>query len=320
MALTGVHAGRQYDARGVPAGGVSAQPMQRRPQRRHGRGRQVPAALQRLPPVLPGVVHAQRRRRPRGRRRRVHGDGPQRPLAGWSRRSTIRRRAPATRRVAGIGTGSHMVTSSVLDPATYPQFASEEAADWVLPGGAPFDPHTGEWYMYSQNADERVQAPDPDDRPDRRHRRPGGQPLVLDLVQHRAGLRLPVRRGSRGGSGRLDHPAGRERAHHPGHGYQLHGRLGGGRLHNHLLRYQTLDPANGTCIPTGTTGEWHAGNGNSAGWQEWSIDLSRWAGKQVEIGIVFATDGGVTRRPGRARGRHHGHRRFHGGGDLVRDR
>ncbi len=42
----------------------------------------------------------------------------------------------------GIGTGTHLVTSSILDPETYPQFASEEAADWVTEG-APFDPHTG---------------------------------------------------------------------------------------------------------------------------------------------------------------------------------
>ena len=54
----------------------------------------------------------------------------------------------------GIGTGNNVVTSSVLDPATYPQFASEQAADWVLPGGAPFDPHTGDSYMYSQNSDQ----------------------------------------------------------------------------------------------------------------------------------------------------------------------
>ena len=32
-------------------------------------------------------------------------------------------------------------------------------------------------------------------------------------------------------------------------------------------------PATGTCTSTGTTGTWNASSGNSAGWQEWSVDL-----------------------------------------------
>jgi hypothetical protein len=70
-------------------------------------------------------------------------------------------------------------------------------------------------------------------------------------------------------------------------------------LHNHLRHYQTYDPAGqGSCTATGTTGEWHAASGNSGGWQEWRIDLSRYAGKQVEISIVFATDWGTLTVPG----------------------
>ena len=42
------------------------------------------------------------------------------------------------------------MTSSILEPETYPQFASEEAADWAS-GAAAFDPHTEAWYMTSQN-------------------------------------------------------------------------------------------------------------------------------------------------------------------------
>ena len=54
----------------------------------------------------------------------------------------------------GLGTGTQLVTSSVLPPDEYPQFESSQAADWVLPGGAAFDPHSGSQYMYSQNVDQ----------------------------------------------------------------------------------------------------------------------------------------------------------------------
>ncbi len=54
----------------------------------------------------------------------------------------------------GFGTGNFLVTSSILSESDYPQFASDQAADWLLSGGAPFDPHTGTKYMFSQNASE----------------------------------------------------------------------------------------------------------------------------------------------------------------------
>ncbi len=41
-----------------------------------------------------------------------------------------------------------MITSSVLDPARYPTFAdSRNAADWLRPGAAPFDPYSGSYYL-----------------------------------------------------------------------------------------------------------------------------------------------------------------------------
>ena len=35
------------------------------------------------------------------------------------------------------------------------------------------------------------------------------------------------------------------------------------------------------------------GSGRSAGWEQWSIDLSRYAGRQVEISIAYASDWSV---------------------------
>jgi hypothetical protein len=60
-------------------------------------------------------------------------------------------------------------------------------------------------------------------------------------------------------------------------------------LHPQLDHYQTQTGAS-TCTPSGTSGVWHAASGNSGGWQEWSIDLSAYAGDPVEISIAYASD------------------------------
>jgi hypothetical protein len=69
-------------------------------------------------------------------------------------------------------------------------------------------------------------------------------------------------------------------------------------LHPFLTRYQTFDPATGQCSATGTTGEWHAANGSSAGWQQWQVDLGPYAGSQVEISITVLSDWAVQQFPG----------------------
>ena len=55
------------------------------------------------------------------------------------------------------------------------------------------------------------------------------------------------------------------------------------QLAHYLTRQGERVPVN--CTPTGTTGTWHASSGESAGWEEWSIDLAPFAGKQVEVAI-----------------------------------
>ncbi|BCB83604.1 hypothetical protein Psuf_009170 [Phytohabitans suffuscus] len=57
------------------------------------------------------------------------------------------------------------------------------------------------------------------------------------------------------------------------------------QLHPFLAHYQGAD-----CSPTGTTGSWNAATGPSGGWVEWSVDLSAYAGKQVELSITYASD------------------------------
>jgi hypothetical protein len=63
------------------------------------------------------------------------------------------------------------------------------------------------------------------------------------------------------------------------------------QLHERLQSYPDRQPRH--CTPTGTSGEWNAATGNSSGWQDWEIDISRYAGQKVEIAIVAATDWAV---------------------------
>lgn len=60
--------------------------------------------------------------------------------------------------------------------------------------------------------------------------------------------------------------------------------LGG---HPHLLHY--LTPGN-PCLPTGTTGSWHAFTAESGDWVPVSFDLSAYAGQQVEVVVSYVTD------------------------------
>lgn len=69
-------------------------------------------------------------------------------------------------------------------------------------------------------------------------------------------------------------------------------------LHPFLTHYQTFDATTGQCSPTGTSGQWHAANGSSSGWQQWQIDLAPYVGKQVELSITVLSDWGLQQFPG----------------------
>ena len=92
------------------------------------------------------------------------------PLAGFTGELDGADSAQNQADAAHLGTATHLITSSVLDPATHPDFASSPAASWE--GAGQFTARTGSWFMHSQVADEALEAPDPDDRPHRPdHRR-----------------------------------------------------------------------------------------------------------------------------------------------------
>ncbi|MDP9143224.1 MAG: immune inhibitor A, partial [Actinomycetota bacterium] len=56
-------------------------------------------------------------------------------------------------------------------------------------------------------------------------------------------------------------------------------------FHPFLLHYQDQN-----CAPTGSSGEWWAATGASDGYEQWTVDLSRYAGSQVEVSLTYATD------------------------------
>jgi Immune inhibitor A peptidase M6 len=41
---------------------------------------------------------------------------------------------------------------------------------------------------------------------------------------------------------------------------------------------------------SGTTGTWSAVSGGSDGYEQWTIDLSQFAGRQIEISLSYASD------------------------------
>ncbi len=60
-------------------------------------------------------------------------------------------------------------------------------------------------------------------------------------------------------------------------------------LHPFLTHYQT-DNGDGSCSPSGATGEWWAISGASDGYEQWTVDLSAYAGTDVEVSISYASD------------------------------
>ncbi|TDO45023.1 immune inhibitor A peptidase M6 [Kribbella sp. VKM Ac-2527] len=178
-------------------------------------------------------------------------------------------------------TAAFLLTSSFLPPAEFPQFASSAAFKWQRPGAAPFEPFTGDWYLYSQRADVSYK------RLTRTIDLTGATSGALSfkasydteldwdylmVEAHTVGQDDWTTLPDTGGHTQQDTgqscPAGWVEALHP-----------------HLAHYQ-----NAACEPTGSSGSWNAATGRSSGWQDWNVDLTAYAGKQVEVSISYVSD------------------------------
>jgi hypothetical protein len=181
-------------------------------------------------------------------------------------------------------TASFLTTSSFLPPAQFPAFNPSSApVDWLRPGGSPFDPHTGAWYVYSGRADISYK------QLTRTITVPAAATASLNFFTsydteadwdflfveaHEVGTdnwtTLPDINGHTSNSTGESCPAGWVE-----------------QLHPFLAHYQGEGT---TCTGVGTTGTWNAASGASGGWVPWSVDLSGYAGKQVEVSISYASD------------------------------
>jgi hypothetical protein len=181
---------------------------------------------------------------------------------------------------------SFIATSGILSPAVYPQFTSWPSAKYDRPGG-PFSPHTGSYYMYSNIADVSYKR----------------LTRTVDLTGETSGnLSFWISRDTEQDWDHVfveAHTVGQDNwttlPDQNGHTTTATGEScpeGWRELHPWLDHYQTWDGAS-TCTPTGTTGSWNAASGNSHGWEQWSVDLSAYAGQQVEVSIAYVSDWSV---------------------------
>jgi hypothetical protein len=201
-----------------------------------------------------------------------------------------------------IATGDFL---KVTDPNdSFPQFDSTPAAEYQSGISGPFDPHTGQSFMWSDRADRAYK------RLQRTITVPAGGVTLsfwtsynlelnfdyLIVEAHHVGqddwTTLPDQNGHTTSSLAADRscPGGWS---NPNDAANV--------LHPFLTHYQTFQPG-GTCTPTGSTGsppgQWNAANASSSGWQQWQIDLSPYAGSQVELAITALSDWGFQQFPG----------------------
>jgi hypothetical protein len=192
-------------------------------------------------------------------------------------------------------TASLLTTSSILPTANYPQFASDAPAAWQTDIEAPFEPFDGSQYLYSDRADVSY----------KRLTRP------LDLTGA-ASPSLTFRTSYDAEAG-WDFLMVEIHTQDQDDWTTLPATLPDGttvtsddtgsscpegwieELHPFLNHYQTHN-ADETCSPTGNVGsppgEWNAATGRSGGWEEWNVDLSDYAGQQVEVSISYVSDWG----------------------------
>ncbi|HEV8622131.1 MAG TPA: zinc carboxypeptidase, partial [Actinomycetota bacterium] len=172
---------------------------------------------------------------------------------------------------------SFITTSSILKPDQYGQFTSTAPAEWSTGIAGPYEPHSGLQYEYSQRADIRYQrlmntftVSPSDDQLSFFISYDTEEDWDFVFVEaHTVGqddwVTLPVAdiTGSSTGESCTE---------------------GWFELHPWLERYQGTD-----CSGTG----WNATSGRSQGWEEWTVDLSAWHDKQVEVSISYASDWAV---------------------------
>lgn len=188
---------------------------------------------------------------------------------------------------------SFLTTSSILPKAEYPQFASDPSIKFNRPPA--FDPPTGTHYAFSQAADDSYKR----------------LTKTIDLTgKSSASLTFKASYDAEPDWDFLvveAHTVGQDDwttlVDRNGHtdadvaDNQSCPQIPILDEHPFLAHYLTHQPGAdeddpGTCTATGTTGTWNAATGNSGGFQDFDIDLTAYAGKQVEVSISYVSDEG----------------------------
>ena len=198
----------------------------------------------------------------------------------------------------GAGNQDHSatfaVTSSLLDPETYPTFAdSKSLASWLRPGAGPFSPFSGQYYMASnahstayKRLGKTVDLSDADSG-ELTFKFSSDLEARWDFMMVEAHVldddgddsndvwtTLPDTNEHTSTDTGLSCPEGLA--------------SGSDAVHPFLLHYY-----NEECEPTGSTGEWNAHTGPASGWEDWTVDLTPFAGERVELFITNVTDWGT---------------------------
>jgi Zinc carboxypeptidase/Immune inhibitor A peptidase M6 len=197
-----------------------------------------------------------------------------------------------------IATGDFL---QVTDPArSFPQFESWPAAEYLSGLAGPFDPHTGSSFMWSNRADRAYK------RLSRTINVPAGGATLSFWTSYNLELDFDYLIVEAHTVGQDDWTTLPDANGHTTDDLSNDQSCTGGWsnpedtanvLHPFLTHYQTQNP-DGSCSPTGSTGHWHAANGSSSGWQQWSVDLAPYANSQVEISITALSDWGLQQFPG----------------------
>ncbi|MGH2994903.1 MAG: hypothetical protein ACRDON_05870 [Gaiellaceae bacterium] len=177
-------------------------------------------------------------------------------------------------------TASFLTTSSLLKPDAYPQFSSTAPAVWASGGAGAFEPYDGSQYVYSNRADityKRLFRPITPAAGEMTFRVSYDTEAAWDFVFveiHDLATDTWVTAPDLNGHTSSDTGDSCPEGWHV--------------LHPWLEQYQGAD-----CSGSGSSGAWNASSGRSAGWEEWRIDLTPYAGRQIEVSISYASDWAV---------------------------
>ncbi|MFF3245637.1 M14 family zinc carboxypeptidase [Streptomyces sp. NPDC002870] len=185
--------------------------------------------------------------------------------------------------------GAYTITSDTLKPDQFPQFKSAAAGGY--PGiRTPFEPADGSWFAAAKHEDDAYMRlsrtvdltgtaadAEPSLQFQLSHDTERGYDNVV-VEAHTVGQDDWTTLPDANGSTTTQVPVQCEE------GFYVAG-------HPFLAHYLTV--AESGCTATGTTGAWNRFTGSSNGWQPVSIDLSAYAGKQVELSISYITDPGT---------------------------